>query len=756
MIKILIVTETKLTPKMEYLFWTILHDTGLHKQDCLLIALLGDEKPDGSYQKASAAQLSRLMPAFRERLSRVTASIVIPCGGPVFRLVSGLTWNIDSSRAYVIPVEWARPANGRARVQIGAYKRDNQAKGITAGDPKFAIRQVPLPPALPFGCTAIVPSITIESVVKMRMKTLTAFKAAYRNATRYSSGEPLVELGDYSTMAPAPGLDWQGTVAYDLEVPFDSNAIERASLASKSGCWSFPWDGDGVRAMTEALDGATTRVAHNQQFDIPVLAAHGISVPEPTYDTMLAASLIEPDLPKSLAAVTPLYVLTTPWKHLSDERGFADPEYSAKDALMERELGIRLEKEIDSLGMTDLFSTMMSAVPVLIDMKQQGIKVDREAVGRWCAQLQADLDLDLRTWGQSHSTVNPFSPAQLKGLLYNEWGLSIKRRKGDGISTDELALVQLKEEAPSRRVELDLLLRLREKKKLLGTYGRTALGVDRVHPSYLPVGKDGTMRDGTKGLAATGRLATSNPNIQNQPKEARVIYVPDSPSMCFVEFDWSQAELRVAAALSGDRQLQKALDGDIHDTTQRLLGCDRTRAKNVLYGSAYGAGPKKLRETLQATGIVVTEAECRKLQENLAQAYPTWWAWRWSVAEQAANQQYLRNPFGRLRRFPLGREAAPAALDFLPQSTVADMAWSLYRQLWEQARRMGGRLTTVVHDSFLFQLLTPDGCDIEALEETLQSCFPEIAQHFYIPVTVKVGGPGESWGHIIERQHASV
>jgi DNA polymerase-1 len=342
-----------------------------------------------------------------------------------------------------------------------------------------------------------------------------------------------------------------------------------------------------------------------------------------------------------------------------------------------------------------------------------------------------------------HPTVNPHSPHQLKALLYGDWSLPVQRSKQKNVSTDELALRTLMKFSPEHKDALFLLLQIRETKKLLGTFGQSALGIDRVHPSYLPVGKDAGEGQYGKGLAATGRLACSNPNLQQQPKEARHMYVPDNEGMYFVELDWSQAELRVAAHLSRDEAMLEALKGDIHAVTQSALGCDRTRAKNVVYGSAYGAGPKKLQEVLAQAGLVVSKDECASLQGRLAVLYPAWWSWRTAIAGEASARKYLRNPFGRLRRFLLGSDDVPAALDFLPQSVVADMGWTLYRPIWEEAGRLGGRLTTVVHDSFLVQL--PIGTSYATLKALLEREFPEVAPGFYIPADAQVG---PNWGEM--------
>ncbi len=762
--KYLIVTETQLSKPMQYVFWRLLEGQGIQKEECSILPLLADFLPAGKGQKITSAQYASITGDFRRTFAASDAEVVILCGGEAFRAVTGLKWKIDNVAAYILTPEDCVPVATRQRIQIGTYATSNKARGVTKGDPKFAMRLVQAPSPLPQGVRILVPSITVENVIKSRYANVTQFRAAFNNARRYSAGEPLID-DDFRWEPQLPplghfdgtdfeGLPWHGVVSYDLEVPIGSTAIERASLASESGTWSFPWDFHAVAMFKRAMKGAQLRVAHNEQFDRPILAAHGIDVPSPTFDTMLAASLLEPNLPKGLIAVAPIYLLVRPWKHLSETRGFADPYYNAKDSFVERELALVLIEKLKETGMSSLFATMMKAVPVLMDMKEKGIRIDPHATIEWTTALERDLQAATREWVMRYPDVNPNSPKQLQGLFYGKWGCRKVVRKGDGIRTDAYAIRLLADDYPNHRTDLALLIRIREAGKDLETYGRTALGRDYVHPSYLPVGKDGTERgvdrQKGKGLAATGRLATSNPNIQNQPMDARKMYVPDHKDWCFVEFDWSQAELRVAAAMAGDKVMLEALDHDIHAVTMERMGCDRTRAKNTLYGSAYGAGPRKIQETLlEKSGIKVPLKEVQDLQRGLAETFPTWWAWRLSTAEEAARRQYAVNPFGRVRRFPMGSSDTPAILDFLPQSIIGDMAWELYLAVWLMMNEFGGRLTTVVHDSFLTQChASTVPLVMGNVKALLERHFDIIAPGFYLPVEVKVGKPGASWAEL--------
>lgn len=746
--KYVIVSEMASTQKMDFRFKTLLEQCGINQEECTFLTFLGDEKPSGSYGKIPSGQMKRVLPMFREELGRCEGTVLILLGTTVFQAVTGLKWNTTKVSGYLVPPSECRKVPIKKNVQIGHYKTTKKGK-YKKGDPKFKMMNVPCDPVLPRGCEWIIPGLPIEQTVNVGYKNITQFRSPFKNALRILSGERPVD-DDFKFEESIPlGKDWQGLwAAYDLEVPIGSTAIQQASIASEAGCWSFPWSLDAVAAFKEAMSQADLRIAHNQQYDIPILAHHGVDVPEPTMDTMLAAALLEPDLLKGLEAAAPLHLLLRPWKFLSETVGFTDPYYNAKDSFIELHLAKELYRKIVEAGMEDLFfNRVMPSVSVLMDMKQRGIRVDGAFAEKWCGELTSSLNANMIRWVERHPDVQPSSTYQLRDLLYKTWGLEVQRKKGDGISTDELAIRKLMAIEPRHADDLKLLLKIKHDSKLLSTFGKVALGHEFVHPSYLPASRD-TVDDKGKGLAATGRLACFNPNLQQQPKSARRLFIPDDDGMCFIELDWSQAELRVAAALSGDKAMQEALKSDLHGYTQKMLGCDRTRAKNVMFGSAYGGGPRKLRDELLKKGFDVPFKECKDAQTGLAKTYPVWWAWREQIKAQALSQQYLRNAFGRLRRFH-SNSMANAALNYLPQSTVADMAWSTYVPVHQAVNALGGRLTTVVHDSFLIQV--PEK-NVEmasiTVKNILEQPFDDIAPGFSCPSNIKVGAPGAAWSDL--------
>jgi DNA polymerase I-like protein with 3'-5' exonuclease and polymerase domains len=228
------------------------------------------------------------------------------------------------------------------------------------------------------------------------------------------------------------------------------------------------------------------------------------------------------------------------------------------------------------------------------------------------------------------------------------------------------------------------------------------------------------------------------------------MYIPDAPDHCFIELDFSQAELRVIAALSGDAELKTALaGGDIHSQTATCLGVPRKLAKNAIYASCYLGGPKTIQSMLKKEGIIVGIPEIKKVQALLRRLYARMFAWQTTIVEEMLGQGYLINPFGRVRFFYGKDKDGPEAADFNPQSSVADITWYLLPELQERAGEFGGRVVAQVHDSFLFCIPKQHlERATRVFKRIMEREFPQVAPGFFIPVDAKIGKPGQSWGEL--------
>ena len=422
---------------------------------------------------------------------------------------------------------------------------------------------------------------------------------------------------------------------------------------------------------------------------------------------------------------------------------------------------------------------IMATVPTLMNMTREGIRVDPVECEKWLEELRGEIFIENKAWAAQFAPLNPMSTRHLNHLLYTQWELPVQRSKDDDITADELACVNLRELVASRpRLKkhkawmddprcqpevFDLLLRIRRLNKSLGTYADVKLHDDgRVHPGYLPESKDTETRDGTnkkrKGLAATGRLASRDPNIQNQPYRARIMYIPDSDKFTFVSHDYKSAELYVTAHVSGDLVLLDDLaSGDVHSRNAARVGCERRTAKAVIYGTNYGAGPKKISDTvLVQDGIFISPNECKRVQDGIARVYNVMWAHRQTIASMCVNEGYVVNPLGRIRYYYNGASDITSAYDYIPQSTVADVLWCVLRDVERCARSFGGRLVTTVHDCIVAQIPNEHVEEYaHAAKQIMERRFDVIAPGFYIPVDCEVGEPGGSWGNLHKMEVAA-
>jgi DNA polymerase-1 len=261
-----------------------------------------------------------------------------------------------------------------------------------------------------------------------------------------------------------------------------------------------------------------------------------------------------------------------------------------------------------------------------------------------------------------------------------------------------------------------------------------------------------------KGATATGRLASYKPNIQNQMKDViagysvRNLYVPDTDDTCFVQADYKSAELYVLAGMSGDMKLLNDLSADMHQLNADRLGIGRKSAKNVTYASQYLASPGKQSEMiLEQEHVYISPAECLRISEGIWGYYTDASAYKELLIEQCTAQRYITNPFGRTRFFHAGK--APAAVDFIPQSTVADILWCVLKPVAEMARSLGGRLVTTVHDSILICVSKKKRKKAARLmKEIMEQRFDCVRKGFYIPVEIEMGEPGASWAELKKYQ----
>ena len=549
-------------------------------------------------------------------------------------------------------------------------------------------------------------------------------------------GKELVEA--LETLAHAP------RIAFDLAIA--EAGQDRLQLASAGKAIVVGHDGI---ASTAALLGSERppKSCHDLKTQIAALARHGVALKGVDFDTMLAGFLINSGKPEP--SIADLY-----HEYLAP---LGAGNTAGTNAELVRNLREVLAARMEADGLTSLFySIEMPTAPILAAMEAAGIGIDGDALkiisGEFAEQLNR---LQSECYAMAGREFNLNSPAQLRELLFNELKLSAKglKKTKSGFSTDADTLEKLAAVHPMPRK----LIEYRTISKLKSTYADALSDVIR----------SGTRRIHTtwhQALVATGRVSSSDPNLQNIPtrsaegRRIRRAFVP-KPGSVFVSADYSQIDLRVLAHLSGDKTLVAAFNTgeDIHvRTATEVLGVTpdkvnaeaRRLAKVINFGIIYGMGPQRLAGEL---GIALAEAAdyIKRYFERL----PGVRAWLDETVRNARSTGYVTTMYGRRRYLPelnaqpggARAQAERIAINTPIQGTAADLIKlamiRMDRVLRE--RGMGTRMILQVHDELLLE--APEGEWREAA--LLAKCEMEGVAELKIPLKVELKS-GPNWAEM--------
>jgi DNA polymerase-1 len=493
-------------------------------------------------------------------------------------------------------------------------------------------------------------------------------------------------------------------------------------------------------------DPSVGKIAQNLKYDSHILRRHGLPVRGWSLDTMVGAFLLDPGRPTfSMDRLAEEYldyetikyeeVAGTGAKQLTLNEIEVDrvTEYAAEDADVTLRLAVVIEKRLEECGLSELYETVDGPLlPVLVEMEAAGIRVDPSVLGAMSIEMDESLG---RSRAEIHRLAgvefNVDSPKQLREVLFEKMGLKPRRKtaKSGVSSTDARTLEELADEHEIARV----ILAYRELAKLKGTYvdALPRLVNDetgRVHTSYHPTG------------AATGRLSSSDPNLQNIPARTetglkiRSAFVPE-PGQVFLASDYSQVELRILAHLCQDPELVAAFrqGEDVHRrTASRVFGVDdeqvtdsmRRRAKAVNFGILYGMSETRL---AREQGISRTEAHA--FIEAYFDRFREVKAYIERVREEARREGSVRTLFGRVRHFPqlrskAGRgvreQALRAAVNTTIQGTAADLMKMAMLRVAVALREAGSgaRMLLQVHDELLLEVPEAETVEVRSLVRT--------------------------------------
>jgi DNA polymerase-1 len=411
------------------------------------------------------------------------------------------------------------------------------------------------------------------------------------------------------------------------------------------------------------------KIGQNIKFDLLMLAQYGIDLKGKLFDTMIAHYLVQPELRHGMDYLAEIYLKyrTIHFEDLVGSKGKNQADirtvdiqklcdYAAEDADVTFRLKQILEKELKSNGLENLFYEIeMPLMRVLAIMERTGVRIDSEALRQSSEILTEEmLKLEKEIHTIAGFEFNVSSPMQVGEILFDRLKLDdkAKKTKTGQYSTSEDILEKIRSKHPI----IGKILDYRGLKKLLSTY------IDALPQLVSPVtGKVHTSYNQT--VAATGRLSSTNPNLQNIPirdaqgKEIRKAFIPDADSV-FLSADYSQIELRIMAHLSGDANMLEAFNSghDIHTATAAKIykiplddvtSDMRRKAKTANFGIIYGISVFGLSDRLG-----IPRAEAKELIDGYFTTYPDVKKYMDTSIQRAKEMGYVETLFGRKRFLP--------------------------------------------------------------------------------------------------------
>ena len=528
-----------------------------------------------------------------------------------------------------------------------------------------------------------------------------------------------------------------------------------------------PLESPEMRPLVEVLeDPAVRKVGQNLKYDLLVLRRCGVELRGISFDTMIASYLIDPGRREhglDALALEHLGHKTTTYQEVAGKGKqqvlFSEVEvapatdYACEDADIALRLKEFFDPQLDELQLRPLFDEVeMPLVHVLAEMEWTGIRIDRQFFKDLSRRLQVDLGaLVAEIHEEAGESFNINSNPQLREILFDKLELPVVKRTKTGPSTDASVLETLA--ADGHRLPT-LLLEYRQLEKLRSTYADTIprlahADTDRVHTSY------------NQTVAATGRLSSSDPNLQNIPirteigREIRRGFIP-ADGHRFLAADYSQIELRILAHYSEDPAFVEAFRAgeDIHRQTAALIfGVEREavsremrdRAKTVNFAVIYGVGGFSLGKQLG-----IPPAEAKEFIAAYFERFPGVRAYLDRQIELAREQGYVETLTGRRRYIPeiksrnfnIRSFGERAATNAPIQGSSADLIKIAMIRIQEalEAGNLGARMLVQVHDELLFEV--PEGRVDDLLALVTEKM--EGAAELKVPLVVE-SGVGESW-----------
>jgi DNA polymerase-1 len=515
-------------------------------------------------------------------------------------------------------------------------------------------------------------------------------------------------------------------------------------------------------------DEKIVKIAQNLKYDAIVFKWYGVEVRGAYFDTMVAHYLLEPEMRHGMDYLAETYLSYSPVSietligkgkgqlSMRDVPVEKVCDYAAEDADVTLQLKQFFAPKLAEGGVQSLFDTIeCPLIRVLADLEYEGVRIDSQYLANYSQELEAQiLQLEQSIYEQAGIKFNIGSPKQVGDLLFERLKIPYKgaKTKTGQYSTDEDKLIELAPEFPI----IQTILNYRGLSKLKSTYvdalpklvnPRTG----RIHSSF------------NQALAATGRLSSNNPNLQNIPvrtpegAKVRRAFIPRDAEHTLLSADYSQIELRLIAEISGDEAMLEAFQQgqDIHTATaakvfnvpfDQVSREQRYQAKTVNFSIVYGAGATNLSRQL---GIKRTDA--KDLIDAYFAQYRGLKVYMDSVVEEARKNGYVTTLMGRRRylrdinsKSSLERSNAERiAVNTPVQGSAADMIKVAMVNIHQELRQRGlqTKMILQVHDELVFDVPKDEVDTVKPIiVEKMRTALPQLK----VPIEVGIG-TGENW-----------
>ena len=700
-------TGVPFTGKTGKLLWRLLHESGFNKRRLWITNTVGCVPPDD--RKPTNFEVDCCHAALHDLIHQLQPSLIIAMGDTATQALAG-KGQIKSIRGSLYPLlpKWNYQCNVFCTLHPSFILRQRQWIETAVQDFQSAL-QVYL--------DGQAPAVQLSS----------AYTEDFTFIYNCSSSDLALKLEEYSKSETSFDIETPGELnprkAQVIAISFSPN--EKEALAIELTKTDEKWE-----VMKRYLeDPRAKKITQNGQFDIACLETHDVFVKGLTFDTMLVEHLLNSDLPHTLDFLRSKYTRIEPYKPTKREMKTFDTwgyerrmRYSCLDALVTKQVALAQQELMTPIFWCILNEIDLPLIPVVNTMERKGMLVDVEMVALLHSQIEPQLaKMDQEIFAPLN--LNPNSPTQLK-----------KHFSIDTTGEDELQRL-IKRGHPQADV-MEAILYYRHLSKadrnyLVGMYTRLEQG--RIHSHFSIPG------------TGTGRLSSNSPNLQNIPKELRIIYIADSEDHVLLDADYNQLEFKVIAVLAKERKVldEIARGVNIHHKLgfemfgkpwDELTDIQKLREKAVVFGTIGGRGERSI-----AMEFGIPTSLAKEWQDICFAQYPQFLVFKEQQMQAFQRGERIKTAYGRERVV----RSVPQALNTPMQGSAGDVTKTSLIEL----HKLGVDLRLTVHDSIIIQARKEDQKDAyHTLKRVMERPIPELVDYQF---TTKVG-IGPNWYHLEE------